>query len=182
MSTLPVDRDVAREVYHMAKSRGFLTIKFVSDALKLAIDLYRRDITPSLAREMYLLFEKTLAFDTVPVPLQVLELMAANYGVCDDKEIEKYLRDVGKRFGVEMAASFKNLNEFLDVVSHIFAVLPPARISFSRKDNTYVVVFTAPAVHALKCLQHFAEEVLHQFGCSSKFTQMDNTIVAHIEC
>ncbi|MFN7106388.1 MAG: hypothetical protein ACK4M3_07400 [Pyrobaculum sp.] len=182
MSTLPVDRDTAREVYQMAKSRGILTIRFVSEALKLALDLYRRDITPALAREMYLLLEKTLAYDTVAVPLQVLELMAAKYGVCNDEEIERYLRDVGERFGRDMAAAFRNFGDFLVVAAHVFAILPPARISYSKKGDSWVVVFTSPAVHSLKCLQYFAEEVIRQFGCRNMFTQVENSITAYIEC
>jgi hypothetical protein len=57
-TTVPVDSEVAKEVSSVAKS--FSVAKFASDSLKLAVELLRRDITPTKALEMFRLTEKFL--------------------------------------------------------------------------------------------------------------------------
>jgi hypothetical protein len=59
-------------------------VKFVSDSLRLAVELLRRGITPTKALEMFKLTEKILTFDVVPVPLSYLELIAKKWNICED--------------------------------------------------------------------------------------------------
>jgi hypothetical protein len=98
-TTVPVDSEVAKEVSSVAKSQGFSVAKFVSDSLKLAVELLKRGITPTKALEMLRLTEKILAFDIVPVPLAYLELIAKKWNTCDDQEVEHLLRETGEKFG-----------------------------------------------------------------------------------
>jgi hypothetical protein len=104
-TTVPVDSEVAKEVSSAAKSQGFSVVKFVSDSLRLAVELLRRGITPTKALEMFRLTEKILAFDVVPVPLSYLELIA-KWNICDDQEVERLLQETGEKFGKVVAAEF----------------------------------------------------------------------------
>lgn len=181
-TTVPVDSDVAKEVSTMAKSQGFSVVKLASDSLKLAVELLRRGITPSKALEMFKLMEKVLAFDVVPVPLSFLELVARKWKVCEDEEIEKFLRETGEKFGKVVASEFRSFSEFMAVVSQFFSMLPVARLSFSKSGNTWRIVFTTTGEMSVKFLGFFAEEVIKQFGCSVKTIYEGNTVTAEVTC
>lgn len=181
-TTVPVDSDVAKEVSTMAKSQGFSVVKLASDSLKLAVELLRRGITPSKALDMFKLMEKVLAFDVVPVPLSFLELVARKWKVCEDEEIEKFLRETGEKFGKVVASEFRSFSEFMAVVSQFFSMLPVARLSFSKSGNTWRIVFTTTGEMSVKFLGFFAEEAIRQFGCSVKTIYEGNTVTAEVTC
>jgi len=181
-TTVPVDSEVAKEVSSAAKSQGFSMAKFVSDSLRLAVELLRRGITPTKALEMFKLTEKILTFDVVPVPLSYLELIAKKWNTCEDQEVERLLRETGEKFGKVVAAEFRSFNELMAVASQFFSMLPVARLSFSRSGNTWRIVFTATGGLSVKCLGYFTEEAIRQFGCSAKTDYQGNTIVAEVTC
>ena len=181
-TTVPIDSEVAKEVSSVAKSQGFSVAKFVSDSLKLAVELLRRGITPTKALEMLRLTETILAFDIVPVPLAYLELIAKKWNTCNDQEVERFLRETGEKFGKVVAAEFRSFNELMATASQFFSMLPVARLSFSRSGNTWRIVFTAAGELSVKCLGYFAEEAIRQFGCSVKTDYRGNTIVAEVTC
>jgi len=181
-TTVPVDSEVAKEVSSAAKSQGFSVAKFVSDSLRLAVELLRRGITPTKALEMFRLTEKVLAFDVVPVPLSYLELIAKRWNICEDQEVERFLRETGEKFGKVVVAEFRSFNELMAVASQFFSMLPAARLSFSRSGNTWRIVFTATGGLSVKCLSYFTEEAIKQFGCSAKTDYQGNTIVAEVTC
>jgi hypothetical protein len=181
-TTVPVDSEVAKEVSSAAKSQGFSVVKFVSDSLRLAVELLRRGITPTKALEMFRLTEKILAFDIVPVPLSYLEFIAKKWNICEDQEVEHFLREIGEKFGKVVASEFRSFNEVVTVASQFFSMLPVARLSFSRSGNTWRIVFTATGELSVRCLGYFAEEAIRQFGCSVKTDYQGNTIVAEVTC
>lgn len=181
-TTVPVDSEVAKEVSSVAKSQGFSVVKLVSDSLKLAVELLRRGITPTKALEMFRLTEKILAFDVVPVPLSYLELVAKKWKMCEDQEVEQFLRETGEKFGKVIAAEYRTFGEFMAAASQFFSMLPVARLSFTRSGNTWRIVFTAAGGLSLKCLGYFAEEAIKQFGCSVKTSYEGNIIVAEVTC
>jgi len=181
-TTVPVDSEVAREVSSAAKSQGFSVAELVSDSLKLAVELLRRGITPTKALEMFRLMEKVLALDIVPVPLSYLELVAKKWNICEDQEVERFLRETGEKFGKVVAAEFRSFNEVMSTASQFFSMLPVARLSFSRSGNTWRIVFTASGELSLKCFGYFAEEAIRQFGCSVKANYRGNTAIAEVTC
>jgi hypothetical protein len=181
-TTVPVDSEVAKEVSSVAKSQGFSVAKLASDSLKLAVELLRRGITPTKALEMFKLMEKVLAFDAVPVPLSYLELMAKKWNMCEDQEVERFLRETGEKFGKVLAAEFRSFNEVMSVASQLFSMVPVARLSFSRSGNTWRIVFMATGELSVKCLGYFAEEAMRQFGCSVKTNYQRNTVIAEVAC
>jgi len=181
-TTIAVDSDVARELSSAAKSQGFSVVRLASDSLKLAVELLRRGITPTKALEMFRLTEKILAFDVVPVPLSYLELVAKKWKMCEDQEVEQFLRETGEKFGKVIAAEYRTFGEFMATASQFFPMLPVARLSFTRSGNTWRIVFTAAGGLSLKCLGYFAEEAIKQFGCSVKTSYEGNIIVAEVTC
>ncbi len=181
-TTVPVDSEVAKEVSSVAKSQGFSVVKLASDSLKLAVELLRRGITPTKALEMFRLTEKILAFDAVPVPLSYLELVARKWNMCDDQEVEQFLRETGEKFGKIIAADYRTFGELMATASQFFSMLPVARLSFSRSGNAWRIVFTAAGELSLKCLSYFAEEAIKQFGCSVKTSYEGHIIVAEVTC
>jgi len=181
-TTVPVDSDVAKEVSSVAKTQGFSVVKLVSDSLKLAVELLRRGITPAKALEMFKLFEKVLAFDVVPVPLSYLELVARKWKVCEHQEMERFLREIGEKFGKIVAAEYRTFGELMAVASQFFSMLPVARLSFNRSGNVWRIVFTTTGELSVRCLGYFAEEAIKQFGCSVKTSYEGNIIVAEVTC
>ena len=181
-STVPVEGDVAKELSTVAKSQGFSVLRLASDSLRLALELLKRGITPTRALEMWRLTEKIAAFDAVPVPLSYLELVAKKWGVCEDPEVEAFLREVGAKFGKTVAGEFKSFGEFMSVATQFLSMLPVARLSLSRGGNTWRIVFTSAGSFSVKCLGYFAEEAVKQFGCVVKISYGDSTITAEVTC
>ncbi|MGC8584044.1 MAG: hypothetical protein ACP5MH_10015 [Thermoproteus sp.] len=181
-STVPVEGDVARELSIVAKSQGFSVLRLASDSLRLALELLKRGITPTRAIEMWRLTEKIAAFDAMPVPLSYLELVAKKWGVCDDLEVEAFLREIGAKFGKIAAGEFRSFGEFMSVATQFLSMLPVARLSLSRDGNSWRIVFTSAGASSARCLGYFAEEAIKQFGCAAKISYGDSTITAEITC
>lgn len=181
-STLPVEGEVAKEVSNVAKSQGFSVVRLTSDSLKLALELLRRGITPTKALEIFRLVEKVVAFDAVPVPLSYLELAAKKWGICNDEEIEKFLRETGEKFGKIMAEEFRTFGELMSTVTQLLSMFPVARVMYSRSGNVWRIAFTSVGGNSVRCLGVFAEEAIKQFGCSVKTTYEGNTITAEVIC
>jgi len=181
-TTVPVDSDVAKEVSSVAKSQGFSVVKLASDSLKLAVELLRRGITPAKALEMFKLTEKILAFDVVPVPLSYHELVARKWNTCEDQEVQRFLREIGEKFGKVVAAEYRTFGELMATASQFFSMLPVARLSFSRSGNTWRILFTAVGELSVRCLSVFAEEAIKQFGCSVKMSYEGSVIAAEVTC
>ncbi|ABL87346.1 conserved hypothetical protein [Pyrobaculum islandicum DSM 4184] len=180
-STVPVEGDVAREVASLAKSHGFSVVRLATDSLKLAIELMKRGVTPVNALEMYKLLEKIIAFDVVPVPLSFLELLAKKWDICNNPEIEHYLKEIGEKFGKTLLSEFKNFNEFVRVASLLFAQFPTTRFTINKTGNVWRIYFAPAGPLSARCLARFAEEVIKQFGCVTK-TQYNPVIAAEVEC
>lgn len=181
-TTVPVDSEVAREISSIAKTQGYSMVSLVSDALKLAAELLKRGITPGKALEMFRLFTITLAFDVVPTPLSYLELIAKKWNICEDEEVISFLKEIGQKFGKIISNEFKNFNEFINIASLFFSMVPVSRLSFSRSGNTWRLVFTSTGKQSAECLRYFAEEAIRQFNCRIKTTSSGNVIVAEIVC
>ncbi|MEM0462633.1 MAG: hypothetical protein QXJ71_10120 [Pyrobaculum sp.] len=181
-TTVPVESEVAKEASSVAKAQGYSVVKLASDALKLAVELLRRGITPGKAIEMFRLLEKALAFDVVPVPLSYLELVAKKWKTCEDEEVIAFLKETGAKFGKIAVQDFRSFGEFMAVASQFFSLLPVSRLSFSRSGNTWRIVFAATGEMSVKCLGYFAEEAIRQFGCTVKTTYESNVIVAEVSC
>jgi hypothetical protein len=79
----------------------------------------------------------------VSVPLSYLELIAKKWNTCDDQEVGRFLRETGEKFGKVVAAEFRSFNELMATASQFFSMLPVARLSFSRSNNMWRIVFTA---------------------------------------
>jgi len=180
-TTIPVEGDVAKEASALAKSQRLSLIRFSSDALRLAVELFRRGISPSRGLEMFKLVELALAFDVVPVPLPLLELFAEKWGVCEDEDVAKALREMGARFG-QLAATRLTFPELVQTAAQFFALFPTARLSFTHRGDTWRMVFIAPGEKSAKCLATFAEEAIRQWKCQPKITTEKNVITAEITC
>ncbi|ABO08929.1 hypothetical protein [Pyrobaculum calidifontis] len=180
-TTIPVEGDVAKEASALAKSQRLSLIRFSSDALRLAVELFRRGISPSRGLEMFRLVELALAFDVVPVPLPLLELFAEKWGVCEDGDVAKALREMGARFGQLASARF-TFPELVQTAAQFFALFPTARLSFTRRGETWRIVFIAPGEKSAKCLATFAEEAIRQWKCQPKIAVEKNVITAEITC
>ncbi|MEM1926050.1 MAG: hypothetical protein QXR64_03245 [Pyrobaculum sp.] len=181
-STLPVDGEVAREVSNLAKSQGFSVVRLTSDALKLTIELLKKGITPTRALEIFRLVEKVVALDAVPVPLSYLELAAKKWGICNDVEIENFLRETGEKFGKVIADEFKTFGEFMATVTQLLSMFPVARVMYSKSGDVWRIAFTSVGSHSLRCLGIFAESAIRQYGCEVKTTYEENVITAEIVC
>jgi len=180
-TTIPVEGDVAKEASALAKSQSLSLIRFSSDALRLAVELFRRGIPPSRALEMFKLLELALAFDVVPVPLPLLELFAEKWGVCDDEEVAKMLKETGAKFG-QLAATRLTFPELVQTAAQLFSLFPTARLSYTRRGDTWRIVFIAPGEKSAKCLTHFAQEAIRQWNCQPKIAMEKNIITAEISC
>ena len=180
-TTIPVEGDVAKEASALAKSQRLSLIRFSSDTLRLAVELFRRGISPSRGLEMFRLVELALAFDVVPVPLPLLELFAEKWGVCEDGDVAKALREMGARFGQLASARF-TFPELVQTAAQFFALFPTARLSFTRRGETWRIVFIAPGEKSAKCLATFAEEAIRQWKCQPKIAVEKNVIAAEISC
>jgi len=180
-TTVPVEADAAREFSEMAKIHGYSVVRLASDALRLAVELFRRGISPSRGLEMFKLLELAIAFDVVPVPLPLLELFAEKWGVCDDEEVAKALREVGAKFG-QLAATRLTFPELVQTAAQLFALFPTARLSYTRRGGAWRIVFIAPGEKSAKCLAYFAEEAIRQWKCQPKIAMEKNVITAEIEC
>jgi len=180
-TTIPVEGDVAKEASTLAKSQRLSLIRFSSDALRLAVELFRRGISPSRGLEMFKLVELALAFDVVPVPLPLLELFAEKWGVCDDEDVAKMLRETGAKFG-QLAAARLTFPELVQTAAQFFALFPTARLSFTRRGEAWRIVFIAPGEKTAKCLATFAEEAIRQWKCQPKIAVEKNVITAELTC
>jgi len=180
-TTVPVEADAAREFSEIAKIQGYSVVRLASDSLRLAVELFRRGISPSRGLEMFRLVELALAFDVVPVPLPLLELFAEKWGVCEDGDVAKALREMGARFG-QLASARLTFPELVQTAAQLFALFPTARLSFTRRGETWRIVFIAPGEKSAKCLATFAEEAIRQWKCQPKITTEKNVITAEIEC
>ncbi|CCC81823.1 hypothetical protein [Thermoproteus tenax] len=180
-STVPVEGDVAREVASLARSHGLSVIRLATDSLKLAAEMLKRGITPSNALEMYKLLEKVMAFDAVPVPLSLMELLAKRWNICDDPEVENFLRETGEKFGKTLLSEFKTFGELVRTASLFLAQFPTARFTINRAGGVWKIYFAPAGPLSAKCLVHFAEGMIRQFGCNAKFTA-DSIITVEVEC
>jgi len=180
-TTVPVEDDVAKEASALAKSRRLSLTRLSSDALRLAVELFRRGISPSRGLEMFRLMELALVFDIVPVPLPLLELFAEKWGVCEDEDVVKMLKETGAKFGQLVSAHF-SFPELVQTVAQLFSFFPTARLSFTRRGEMWRIVFIAPGEKSVKCLTNFAEEAIRQWKCRPKITSEKNIITAEISC
>ncbi|MEL9991363.1 MAG: hypothetical protein QXP98_07755 [Thermoproteus sp.] len=181
-TTIPVEKDVAQEFSQLAKSQGFSVVRLATDALKLTTELLKRGISPAAIIDIVKLFEKVMAFDAVPVPLSFLELLAEKWGVCDDENVEKTLREMGQKFGTILVEEFRTFGELLQVVSQISLLMPTARLSYVKSGNLWRIVFIPAGERSAKCFVYFAEESIKQFKCRTKIEYLSTHIVAEVMC
>ena len=102
--------------------------------------------------------------------------------MCEDQEVEQFLRETGEKFGKVVAAEYRTFGEFMATASQFFSMCPAARLSFSKSGNTWRIVFTATGELSVKCLGYFAEETIKQFGCSVKASYEGSIIIAEVTC
>lgn len=180
-TTLPVNSAVAKEFISLARSRGYSVILLTTESLKLASELLKRGVSPGEALELYKLFERTLAFDVVPVPFVLLEYVAEKWNICEDPWVERYVRELGVKFGKSISGDLK-IEEFVKALAAAFRFLPTARFDFSKSRNKLNLVFILPGRRSVKCWLSFTEAALAQFNCGVKTSVEGATVLMEVVC
>ncbi|MEM1519780.1 MAG: hypothetical protein QXF78_06105 [Pyrobaculum sp.] len=102
--------------------------------------------------------------------------------LCNDVEIESFLRETGEKFGKVIADEFKTFGEFMATVTQLLSMFPVARVMYSKSGDMWRIAFTSVGSHSLRCLGIFAESAIRQYGCEVKTTYEENVITAEIVC